>query len=138
MAKILLIDDDDLVRQVITRQLERAGHAVSAAAHGGKGVEAFETQTFDIVITDILMPEKEGLETIQTLRRLAPAIPIIAMTGGPVSAQLSGKIGVDYLGIAEQLGTTKTIRKPFRGAQMLAVIAACLAVDATSQPPLPG
>lgn len=100
MARLLLIDDDDLVAATLRRHLERVGHEVVSVRHGGFGLKAFETQPFDMVITDILMPEIEGIETIRTLRRHDKTVPIVAITGGPVQNPVGASSGHDYLEMA--------------------------------------
>lgn len=111
---------------MVSAQLKRAGHAVVTAIHGGDGLAAFETQRFDLVITDILMPEKEGLETIRELRARDAAVPIIAMTEAPPNPPQHGAASIDYLQFARTLGAAGTIHKPFTEEQLNAAIAACL------------
>ena len=107
MAKILVIDDDDTVRSSIRLALEDADHEVVEAPDGAEGVNRVKTQPVDLVITDIFMPEKEGLETIDEIRHAFPKLKIIAISGG-------GRIEPqDYLEIAQQLGADRTLLKPF-------------------------
>lgn len=82
MARILIIDDNDDLRTVICGVLESAGHEVVQAADGVQGIELQRRSPVDLAITDILMPEKEGVETIRDLAREFPALRIIAMSGG--------------------------------------------------------
>lgn len=127
MAKILLIDDSDLIRRSLQAQLEIDGHEVVAAAHGGEGLKVFQTGRFDIIITDILMPEVEGIETLRRLRQIDQSVPIIAITGGirlPVSFEHVDM--PDYLRMAVIFGATETLRKPFTGRQLRDLIAKCL------------
>jgi CheY-like chemotaxis protein len=81
MAHILMIDDDEVLRATIRRVLERAGHRVTEAENGDVGMRIVQGETPDLVITDLLMPEKEGIETIQELREGFPEIPIVAVSG---------------------------------------------------------
>ncbi|MGH6962476.1 MAG: response regulator [Dongiaceae bacterium] len=123
MARILVIDDDELVRQTVKMMLEAGGHEVALAAHGGDGLKKFRLRPYDLVVCDILMPEKEGVETVKELRQLTRTTPIIAMTGGPpiqVGANRGGD--VDYLHMAKALGATQTLRKPFIAAQLRALV----------------
>lgn len=121
MAKILLIDDDPLVRHTITRILSRDGYEVVSARNGREGLAAFQNEQPALVITDILMPEQEGVETIRAIRQLSPDLPIIAISGG-------GRFsGADYLAIATAFGASRTIAKPFEADTLLNSVAQCLA-----------
>jgi CheY-like chemotaxis protein len=78
MRRILVIDDDDLVRDI----LAEAGYEVASAKDGGGGIESYRKQRPDLIVTDIIMPDQDGISAIVELRRLAPNIPIIAISGG--------------------------------------------------------
>jgi CheY-like chemotaxis protein len=107
MARILLIDDDESFRSVLKVSLEQMGHAVTEARDGLIGLARFKDGVFDVVVTDLIMPDKEGIETIMELRKLDPAVKIIAMSGG-------GRVtSVDYLQIARQVGAKRILAKPF-------------------------
>jgi CheY-like chemotaxis protein len=107
MARILLIDDDEPFRNVLKVSLEQMGHDISEARDGREGVSLYTDGAFDVVITDLIMPDKEGIETIMDLRKLNPAVKIIAMSGG-------GRVtSVDYLQIARQVGAKRILAKPF-------------------------
>lgn len=121
MARLLLIDDDTLVRQTLEQALARAGYAVFAAGNGREGLAVLDRETVDLVITDIIMPEAEGIETIRELRRRAPAIPIIAISGGGQTGRL------DFLGIAQQFGAAHVLAKPFTLATLIAAVEHCRA-----------
>lgn len=125
MASILLVEDDPLVRETIRSQLEFEGHTVALARHGGEGLEALEGGVFDLVISDLLMPEVEGIEFIMAIRRQRNPVPIIAITGGVPRAGASKD--VDYLELSSKLGASAIIRKPFTRKQLLAVVDECLA-----------
>jgi CheY-like chemotaxis protein len=113
MASILLIDDDVEVRTSVQRVLELAGHTVHAVADGSYGIHSFRQRRPDLVITDIIMPDQEGIETIRALQRIDPAVPIIAISGGgPLPSQL------DYLKMARQFGAVASLWKPFRAAAL--------------------
>lgn len=117
MAKILVIDDEPLVLKTVRLVLELAGHDIQEASNGRIGMETLATQKFDLVITDILMPDQEGLETISGLRRDDGAIKILAMSGG-------GRTGNhDFLHIARKLGANATIKKPFDPDMLVAQVA---------------
>ena len=124
MARILVIDDDSLVRATVRAILESARHAVTSAADGDLGVNQCIREPFDLVLCDIFMPNKDGIETIRHLRRSCPALPIIAMSGGPTVASLAGQM--DILAVAQDLGATKTIAKPFTRQRLLTLVDECL------------
>ena len=84
MAKILIIDDDDEVRNTIVRTLKRAGHDILEAADGVKGLATFRSQKPDLVITDIFMPKQEGIGTILEIRAETTYVPVVAISGGSV------------------------------------------------------
>jgi YesN/AraC family two-component response regulator len=116
MAKILIIDDDNQFRKMLCQTIEKAGHTVSEAVNGTKGVESFQQTPVDLVITDIVMPDKEGIETIMEIRRMAPSIKIIAVSGG-------GRIGSDsYLDLARKLGAVETFSKPIDRKKLVETI----------------
>jgi len=111
MARILIIDDDDTLRGIITKSLTHAGHTVSQASNGRKGVALFRAEPTDLVVTDLVMPEQEGIETIKILHRDFPSVPIIAMSGGLDGSPL-------YLELTRRLGAVCTLTKPFTLLQL--------------------
>jgi DNA-binding response OmpR family regulator len=115
MASILLIEDDEPLRQILALALVNAGHTVAEAADGNQGIERFREAPPDLVITDIVMPGREGIETIMALRREAPRLPIIAISGAANYARV-------YLGMAAKLGAQRILSKPFNTADLLAAI----------------
>lgn len=120
MAHILVIEDEEMLRRTLRTLLERAGHSVVEAEDGQQGMTLFKTMRPDLVLTDIIMPNREGVETIGEMRREAPDLPIIAMSGG-------GSRGGDlFLTLAERLGATATLAKPIRQAELLAAVDRCL------------
>jgi len=120
VPRILLVDDDDLLRGALHQILVRAGYDVNDATDGAVAVREYCRQRCDVVITDIVMPDQEGLGTIRELRRTDPNVKIIAISGGGL-----GKAG-DYLGIAQKLGAMRTLAKPFFPEALLAMIAEVL------------
>jgi DNA-binding NtrC family response regulator len=121
MTKILVIDDDTIVRMTIVQILEDDGYEVSSAEDGVRGMALFLSERPDLVVTDIIMPEQEGIETITEMRKARPDAKIIAMTGG-------GRIGnIDFLKIAIALGAMNAVPKPFDPDELLMVVKACLA-----------
>ncbi len=121
MARILIIDDEELVRYTVRKILDGKGHEVAEAKNGDEGMKLHRMEPFDIVITDILMPVREGLETITELRREFPAQKIIAISGG-------GRTGnLDYLRMAEKMGVSGILPKPFTPDDLLENVDHCLA-----------
>ena len=112
MARILVVDDDALFRETLLTSLEGAGHELSAAANGVECLRLLEQQQADLVIMDILMPEKEGIETIIELRKRFPELRIIAMSGGGAPGK------VNMLEAAKKLGANLGLAKPFRLAAL--------------------
>jgi len=122
MHRILLIEDDDKVRKMLRQTLVAAGYDVQDAANGAIGLECYIQQRSDLVITDIVMPDREGLETIRELRRHHAGVKIIAMSGGGRGDSQ------DYLKLAHQFGALRTLSKPFSGEEILTAVAEVLAV----------
>src|SRR5437762_9082792 len=114
MADILIVDDDVRMRRLIVRILADAGHTVHEAADGKAGIALYRRVRPALVVTDIVMPDMEGIEMIRELRREAPALPILAVSGSgrPV-----------YLRAATGLGATASLAKPFRRDALLAAVA---------------
>jgi DNA-binding response OmpR family regulator len=106
-TRVLVIDDNEDLRELIRDSLEHEGFEVAAAADGERGLESQRGRPAHIVITDIFMPEREGMETLVALRKEFPGAKIIVMSGG------GSKQGVDYLSVALQLGAAKSFSKPF-------------------------
>lgn len=121
MARILIIDDDALVLDSMRLVLEAAGHAVVCISDGREAVARLSDENVELVITDIIMPGQEGLETILDLRRRAPNLPVIAISGG-------ARVGTtELLPVAAKLGASATLRKPFRPDELLVVVNRLLA-----------
>jgi DNA-binding response OmpR family regulator len=118
MAKILIIDDDPGMRRTVSRILASAGHEVIEASDGLEGVDLFRKNHPDIVVTDIIMPNKEGIETILDLRMESPSTLILAISGGATNPAGS-LVPLDYLGLAKGLGADGVLAKPFRAANLL-------------------
>ncbi len=121
MARILVIDDDGRVRETLRVLLTQAGHQPVFSIDGKRGMEAFAEARPDLVITDILMPEKDGLETIHDLRDLQPDIPILAISAAGHAGRMS------FLGAAGLLGADRMLPKPFEFEDLLAAVTALLA-----------
>ena|SRR5687767_14998071 len=116
MAKILLIDDSEDLRAMLRDELIAAGYDVTAVADGIAGLAAVRKASVDIVVTDIFMPEKDGLETIVEMRRDFPRIKIIAISGGGRMQR------TDHLTVAHEIGADEVLRKPFEPAQLVGTI----------------
>jgi DNA-binding NtrC family response regulator len=113
MTNILIIDDDAAILDVCQHMLTREGYRVVGAQDGDRGIEICHEEPIEIVITDILMPQKEGLETILELKEAFPNLKMIAMSGG-------GRLEPDgYLIAAEKMGAHSTIKKPFTRRDLL-------------------
>ncbi len=108
MATILVVDDDRQVCALLKQVLEEEGYTVESALNGIEGIRGYRSHPADLIILDILMPEKEGLETILDLRREFPKVKIIAMSGGSERAKLN------LLDLARRLGAQYTLNKPFQ------------------------
>jgi DNA-binding NtrC family response regulator len=112
MTRILLVDDDDLSRGAIHRMLERAGFTVFSTGHGSQAIIRYKTDPTDVVITDLIMPETDGLEIIQELRKIDPAVRILAISGG-------GRVDAEeYLSVARKFGALEVLPKPFTGQEL--------------------
>jgi CheY-like chemotaxis protein len=116
MPRVLVIDDEENVLSLIRKMLERAGYEVLEAPDGRKGIGICQSRHVDLVITDIIMPEMEGLEVIIGLRKKLPDLKIICMSGG---ARLQPG---DYLNLACALGANRTLTKPFEREELLEAV----------------
>ena len=123
MAKILILDDNLEMLELQAEHLRGEGHDVTLSTTGTSAVAGIKTGAFDLLVTDIIMPDMDGIEVIMSLRKHEPPIRIIAISGG-------GRINArDYLELASKLGVHGTLQKPFSGLEL------CLAVDRALQRP---
>ena len=122
MANILVIDDDELIRSALVQSLGNAGHKVIEAADGQQGCELARTMPVDLVLTDLVMPVQEGVETILTLKRERPKLPVIAMSGGVTNSKL-------YLEIAGKIGAKRILPKPFLPRTLISLVESVLAEE---------
>lgn len=120
MARILVVDDEVGIRTLVRNMLVRDGHEVTTARDGVEALQVVDREAIDLVITDLIMPEKEGVETISELRTRFPAIKIIAMSGGGMGG------ATDYLRMARALGAGQTLAKPFTRDDLLKLVKAAL------------
>jgi CheY-like chemotaxis protein len=116
MARILLIEDDESVRTLLLLTLAHYGHDVVEARNGREGLDRFRETKPDLVITDIVMPEKEGFEVLMKIRRKNPALKIIAISGGGLHN------AAHYLHTAKLLGAAKVLAKPFSNETLMAAV----------------
>ena len=116
MARILLIEDDDAVRLVLHRALARFGHTVIEARNGNEGLQLFPTAKADLLITDLMMPEKGGLEVLAELREKYPPVKTIAISGGLLHDARDG------LEVAKSLGAAAVLAKPFSCDVLMAAV----------------
>lgn len=124
MANILIVDDDPAVQLTIRLILERAGHHVTLAGDGCRALAQFEASQFDLLFLDIFMPGMDGLETMRHIRALAPAIPIIVISGRSITPDAYTE--PDFLKMATKLGAVASLQKPFRPDALLAAVDGCL------------
>ncbi len=120
MSRILIVEDDTNLRMILQNIVVQAGYSVLTAADGSEALNHIYQDPPQLVITDIIMPETEGIELILSLRKLFPDIPIIAISGG-------GQLGADYyLDMAREFGADITLAKPFDKQTLLAAIESLL------------
>ena len=121
MPRILVVEDDRPFREMLRKILERAGHEVEEADNGNVCIELYRKMASDVVIMDLVMPDKEGIETIMDLRRMNPEVKIIAISGG-------GRMRPDGpLAMAKKLGAGRSLAKPFTPQELLGAVAEVLA-----------
>ncbi|EDP64153.1 response regulator receiver protein [alpha proteobacterium BAL199] len=128
MSLILVIDDNEDLRAVIRRTLEAVGHQVLDAQDGRQGLKLLQQHAPQVMITDILMPTKEGLETIREAKALKPQLAIIAMSGG---GSMDSR---DLLRIAQEFGADIILEKPFRSATVRQAVEALVAKHGSNAP----
>ena len=109
MAKILIVDDEDSVLMLLSEILSQDNHDITVAKTGAEGIEKYHTDNFELVITDLVMPEKTGLDLIMEIRKANPDIKVIAISGG---GGIQGRF--DYLPIAKLIGALEVVKKPFQ------------------------
>lgn len=115
--RLLLAEDDPLLRLLLQTALERAGYSVTAVVNGREAAAHQRREPFDLLLTDLVMPEQEGLETIMEFRQRHPDVRIVAMSGGGRGNAES------YLAVATRLGADQILGKPFSNERLLEVIA---------------
>jgi len=113
---VLVVDDDKCTRDILRMMLLSEGYTVQTASNGTEALKQLPTQDFDLVITDLFMPEKDGIETIREIRAKRPGMKIIAISGG------AGGVGQECLAITKYLGASATLKKPFDHETLLEAI----------------
>lgn len=116
MKSILIIDDDPCIRTVFQRYLEKLGYVVHVAENGREGLKVMKAEPPTLVITDIMMPEFDGLEVVMAIRSMATNIPIIAMSGGMHA------MSMDFLPMAKKFGACKVLYKPIEMEDLRAAV----------------
>ncbi len=116
MARILIIDDEPQIRSMLTLMLERDGYEVVEAPDGVEGIKAYRQQPADLIITDLIMPNKDGIGMIIDLKKEFPDVKIIAMSGGGLNKPDG------YLKGAKKLGASCTLTKPIDREEMLQAV----------------
>ena len=121
MAKVLVIDDDDMIREVVRRALERAGHQVLEAAEGSEGLGRLKGDAVDLMIVDVMMPKKGGIETLMELRNHRPAMKTIVITGKVDTASASFK------NLIHAFGVKRVFQKPLDLEELTCAVEGLLA-----------
>jgi DNA-binding NtrC family response regulator len=129
MARILIVDDEPDILVILERMLRKMNHETFLARNGKEAVRWLEENTVDLVITDLIMPESEGIETIAVIRKRWPAVKIIAMSGGGRHSP------TPYLAVAATLGADATLAKPFERADLVDALRHVLEPDAPTSSP---
>jgi DNA-binding response OmpR family regulator len=129
MPRLLLIDDNDHIRRLGRAALEGAGFDVDEAADGAAGLRLHRAARYDLVVCDLFMPDRDGLETLQELRGSGDPVPVVAISGGTALGPW------DWLGVATRFGSTSTLRKPFKPRDLVDAVQAALVEAAGSPPP---
>ena len=114
--KALIIDDEDLSRMLIDTALKKAGYETTLLKDGQDAEEAIREDTYDLVVTDLLMPGKEGVDVIDDLKQNHPQIKVIAVSAGGVVGHSS------YLKLAQAYGADAVLEKPFTAAQLISTV----------------
>ena len=131
VARILVIEDDELVQTTISQMLGSSGHEVALATDGDDGLRQFLRSSFDLVLCDIFMPNKDGIATLRELRQISRDLPIVMMSGGtPRPLRAGDPADTDYLRMAMSFGATRTIAKPFNARKLVSLVRECLESEA--------
>ncbi len=131
MARILIIEDDDLAGRMLSEGMTRLGHSVQSASNAEDGLRFFESDPSDVVITDIIMPDTDGLDVIGRIRSRSPKAPIIAISGGGYQINVG-----DCLVAARQLGADRVLKKPFTLQDLHLAVGELTAKEEEAPPPV--
>lgn len=126
MGRILIIDDEEQIRGMLSAALERAGYTVVEAINGKDGLRKYREAPADLVITDIIMPDQEGLETIKTLRKEYPQAKIFTISGADEVLKMN------VLDVAQRLGSLRSFKKPFDLNEVVAAVREVVPLKPTS------
>ncbi len=120
MKNILLVDDEESIRRMVRAVLGEEEYVFTEASNGVEALEIMEGQSFDLILTDVIMPDCDGIELVMTVRKKLPDIKVIVMSGG-------GRVRADhYLNLAEKLGAARVFEKPFNTAELRETVAELL------------
>lgn len=117
MTTVLIAEDDDNIRYALSKLLRTAGYNVLEARNGKEATKLLRKSMPDVLVTDIVMPEQDGMGLLNEARALNPSIPVLVMSGG------GNAVGLDYLSLAQTMGANATLCKPFDNDEVLRVIA---------------
>jgi CheY-like chemotaxis protein len=131
MTTILIIDDDGDVRDTLALILEEAGYKTLTATSGAAGAQVFRDARPDLVVTDMIMPESDGIEAIRAIHAVDRAARIIAMSGQSFAGRAY------YLQLAQRFGAMAMLPKPFEADELLSIVASCLTASPAAQEPDP-
>lgn len=116
MSHILVVDDEPHVRTMVGLFLRKSGFDVSEAADGEEALKFLDTTPVDLIILDLIMPGKEGLETLMAIRKRGNSPRVVVVSGG------ARTVSADFLPVAQKLGADAVLKKPFRNAELLDTI----------------
>lgn len=129
MKSILVVEDDDAYRRSLGQILAKSGFAIVPAANGREALSAYDPLHIDAVVLDLIMPDVEGIETLTKLKRTAPGVKVLAISGG-------GQIGAkDYLDLASKLGAQEILEKPFTAEAFIGALHRVLGSSSATAPP---
>ena len=120
MSRILVVDDEEVVRELTVEILRRSGYEPHGVPSAGQALELLDDEPFDLVVSDVVMPEMTGVEFLYELRARRPDLPVVLMTGGSKEPERTSK--------AVELGASGLLYKPFSQAELNAAVAAALKI----------